>query len=161
MNRTKFLTVVIVLLLVINAGMLAYLLIGQNKGHQRSIMRRGEGPSEYIIETLGFEGEQKQQFIELRDEHRSQMSSLKDQMSDVRDDYFDGLKTDAIDTAESQKLKTEIGRLQAEMHSITFDHFAKVRQICTPEQKKIFDGFIDEILRAMAPPPRGHHPPRH
>jgi Spy/CpxP family protein refolding chaperone len=165
MERTRFLTVVIVALLVINAGTLVYLFIGQSKSHHPPHKMRKGSPSEFIIEKLQLDEKQQEAFFELRDEHRSEMKEIHRKLSDTRDQYFVGLKTSTIDSTESRQLQQEIGVLMGQIHGATFKHFTKVRQLCKPEQQKLFDRFIDDILRAMAPPPpggkRGHRPPPH
>lgn len=163
MQRTRFLTVVIVALLVINAGTLAYLFIGQSKPHHPPHRMRKGSPSDLIIEKLKLDEQQQDVFFELRDEHRAEMRDIQRKLSDTRDQYFDGLKTNTIDSTESKRLQNEIGSLMGQIHGSTFKHFTQVRQLCKPEQQKLFDRFIDDILRAMAPPPpggkRGHRPP--
>lgn len=164
MEKTKFLSIVIVALLVINAGTLVYLFLGQNKGHQRPPHRMGRGnPSDYIVDKLQLDDKQQADFRELQKEHRSKMHDIHEQLEETRNQYFDGLKTSTIDTAESQKLQAKIGRLMGQIHGNTFEHFTKVRQLCSPKQQELFDQFIEDILRALAPPPpgrkRGHRPP--
>ncbi len=167
MGKTKFLSIVIVALLVINAGTLVYLFLGQNKEHKHPPHRVGKGsPAEFIIEKLELDDKQQADFRELQKEHRSKMRETHEKLEETRSKYFDGLKTSTIDTTESQKLQAEIGKLMGQIHGNTFEHFTEVRKLCRPEQQALFDEFIEDILRALAPPPpggkRGHRPsPRH
>lgn len=164
MRRTKFLSVVIVALLVINAGTLVYLFLGQNKTHKRHPhgMRKGT-PADYIIDKLQLDSKQQIAFMKLQKEHRKKMRAIHEQLEETRNRFFDGLKTSAVDSVESKKLQVEIGNLMGQIHGTTFEHFTQVRQLCKPEQQELFDEFIQDILRALAPPPpgRGHHPPPH
>lgn len=164
MVRTRFLSIVIVALLVINMGTLAYLFIGQNNSKKHPHHRMGKGtPADYIIDKLQLDTEQQVAFMKLQKEHRSKMHETHSQLEETRTQYFDGLKTSTIDTAESEKLQAEIGRLMGQVHGNTFEHFTAVRKLCRPEQQELFDEFIEDILRALAPPPpggkRGHRPP--
>ena len=164
MRKTKFLSIVIIALVVINAGTLAYLFLVQKDNHQHPPHKMGKGGViEYIFEKLQFDDEQQANFKELRKEHHHKMKSIHGQLEKTRNKYFDGLKTNTIDTAESRRLQNEVGKLLGQLHGATFEHFTQVRQLCRPEQQKLFDGFINDILRAMAPPApgdkRGHHPP--
>ncbi len=160
MDRTKFLIGLVIALLLINMGTLAYLFVSkQDRQNQMLPMRQKGGPSAFIIKTLKFTPEQEKQFAVLKDEHHSQMDVLHDSMRTVRNQYFDELKTDVVDTEKANQLNQTIARIQGKMHQLTFKHFTEVRKICTAEQKELFDEFIDEILRAMAPPPQGKKPP--
>lgn len=164
MGKTKFLSIVIIALLVVNAGTLVYVFLGQNKGHKGPPhgMRKG-APGDYIIEKLELDDKQQIDFRKLQKEHRSKMDKIHSQLEKTRNQYFDGLKTSTIDTAEGQKLQTKIGILLGQIHGNTFEHFTKVRQLCRPEQQELFDEFIEDILRALAPPRpggrKGHRPP--
>lgn len=162
MDRTRFLKVIVVVLLIINAGTLAYLFMGSKQNTQLQMHKPGEGPAEFIIKTLQFTPEQKEQFIVLRDDHRRQMRFLHDSLRTVREEYFDALKADTYDTAKTNKLNSQISYLEGRKHQITFNHFVQVRKLCTAKQQELFDEFIDDILKAMAPPPppaKGHRPP--
>lgn len=161
MDRTKFLTVLVIVLLLINVGTLAYLFIlKQDRQSQMPPMRQKGEPSEFIIKTLKFTPEQEEKFMVLRDDHRKQMKAINDSLKQVREEYFDALKSDSYDTLRNAQLNERIAHLEGKKHQITFDHFVLVRKLCTTEQQELFDGFIDEILRAMAPPRQGQRPPR-
>lgn len=164
MGKTKFLSIVIVALLVVNAGTLVYLFLGQNKEHKHPSHRGGRGtPADYIIEKLELDDKQQADFKVLQKEHRNKMHETHEKLEETRSKYFDELKTSTVDTAASQKLQAEIGILMGQIHGNTFEHFTQVRQLCRPEQQELFDEFIEDILRALAPPPpggkRGHRPP--
>lgn len=160
MDRIKFLIGLVIVLLLINMGTLAYLFVSkQDQQNKMPPMRQKGGPAAFIIKTLKFTTEQEKQFFVLRDEHRSQMDMLHDSMKIVRNQYFDELKTDVVNTEKANQLNQAIASIQSKMHQITFDHFTEVRKMCTAEQRELFDEFIDKILRAMAPPPQGQRPP--
>lgn len=160
MDRTKFLIGLVIVLLLINAGTLAYLFVAkQSEQNQIPPAHKTGEPSAFIIKTLKFTPEQEKQFTVLKDAHRSQMDKLHDSIRIVRNQYFDKLKTDVVDTASVNQLNQTIAGIQGKMHQLTFEHFTEVRKICSAEQKELFDEFIDEILRAMAPPPPGKKPP--
>jgi hypothetical protein len=57
------------------------------------------------------------------------------------------------DQLQIQMLSQEIGKNQALLETVTFQHFTEVRKICTPEQQKKFDEIIREALRMMGPSP--------
>jgi periplasmic protein CpxP/Spy len=159
MEKSKFLTIIIVILVLLNIGTLGYLLLPKNTNQPPPLRGRG-GPGAFIIKQLEFTPEQQQQFKVLRNDHHSQMVALSDSLCTVRDDYFNGLKTSTPDTALANLQAVNIARIEARMHQITFSHFIDVRKLCNPHQQELFDKFINEILHSMQSPGPGARPHR-
>lgn len=159
MERSKFLTIIIITLLVLNLGTLAYLFTRGQRPSGPPLRQEG-GPSAFIIEKLKFDEKQEKGFITLRNFHRDNMRQKQDSLRILKDDYFKGLETDTPNMAKAAEIETIILQKQKEMDELTFDHFARVRQLCSPQQKKLFDEFIGDILRSMGgPKPPKHEPP--
>lgn len=161
MERSKFLTIIIIALLVLNLGTLAYLFM-QNRRPPGPPIRQEGGPSAFIIDKLKLDDKQEQAFIVLRDFHRHNMRQKQDSVRMLKETYYKGLETDTPDMAKAAEIETQILQKQKEMDELTFDHFARVRQLCNPDQKQLFDEFIGDILRSMGgpKPPRNGPPPR-
>jgi periplasmic protein CpxP/Spy len=157
MDKTKFLTLIVIILVLLNIGTLGYLLL--RKDNNRTPMRGKGGPAAFIIKKLEFTPDQEQKFVALRDEHHLRMVELSDSLRDLRDEYFNGLKTSNVDTALANRQTEIITGIETEMHNITFNHFVEVRKLCTPHQQELFDTFINDILHSMQPPGPGA-PPR-
>jgi protein CpxP len=155
MEKSKFLMIVVIFLLVLNVGTLSFMLItrgGPPHGHPH-----GNGPADFIIKELGFDDQQQAAFNDLKSEHRQQMTMIEDSLRKQRE-----LLPELIvsgDRAKADSLATIIGNGQKKIEMYTFDHFVKVRALCNEEQKKKFKEIIGEILQMMGPR-KGGPPPR-
>lgn len=116
-----------------------------------------EGPAAKIKEDLGLTDDQMKQFEVLKDDHQKAMRELHEQGRTLRDNYFDLLKSDSADVNLKSEIEKRIAENQLQIENITFDHFRKVRALCSEEQKVKFDHVIGNILRGM----RHHGPPPH
>lgn len=113
------------------------------------------GPGEFLSQELQLDPAQLREFYTLRDEHRMKIKGLQNNGRELRDNYFNLLKSDKPDSAEVNKLASGIAANQKEIELATFHHFEKVRTICNPEQKQLFDNIIGDVLRMMGRPPGG------
>ena len=162
MKNNRVLAILAIGLLITNFLSLAMLWLGRPEGDGG---RRGSPePVLQILRTeLHWTDEQVKRFEGLRNEHASQTRSLMDSSRLLRDQYFSLLGKVNIGDARLDSLGTSIGSMEKEKQSITFDHFSKVRGICTPEQQTKFDGVIQEVLRKAFGPQGGgdrRPPPR-
>lgn len=157
MKRDTFFILAIVVLFVLNLFTLGYVLLG-HKGKPPLPFER-QGPQGRIEERLKLNPDQQKQFEELKKEHRGKMEILLKNSKELHDKYFDLLKEDNPNIAMRDSLLQVMAKNQSEMDKVTFDHFKKLRDICTPDQKKLFEIFIDEIAHSMMPGPEGENPP--
>lgn len=162
MNKLRFLTWTVILLLLLNAGTLIYLLMSKRtETDQRP--PRGEGASKFIIEQLKLDDKQQLQFAELRHQHQEIIRRIQDQDRSLHDEYFNLLKTDTPDKAKADSISLLIAKQRSAIEAATFEHFLQLRRLCNDDQKKLFDATIDEIMRQMGGPkgpPPGGPPPR-
>ena len=91
----------------------------------------------------------------------------REEDKEAKEKFFSLLQNDEATEAaidEAAKLSVQYDQV---LTRNTFDHFKKIRAMCTPAQKKKFDAIINEVLRMMngpqgPPQPREggrHHPP--
>jgi protein CpxP len=154
MNNTKFLKVVIILLLLINISTIAFMWLNRPQPK--------DNIGDFFAKELHFTDKQKEQFAVLRDEHRELRKSLSEENKEKHDAYFDLLKNAAVDSVVIKNAISELLKIREKEELGTFTHFQKVRAICDENQKKKFDEIIGEAARMMSPkPPREEQgPPR-
>jgi Spy/CpxP family protein refolding chaperone len=163
MESSKFLKIVIVILLIINIATLGFIYL-QRPPHGFPPPPIDAG--QYIAHELNFTGEQEEQFNILREENKSVIEELRKASKDFHDHFFDLLKTHPSDSLLVLQMADSIVLNQKQIELATFSHFQKVRALCTPEQQKKFDEIIKDALRMMAPHgrrpgmPPGHTPGR-
>ena len=149
-NKTKFLYAVIIALVLMNIGTLAFVFL--NKGGKPNNPRQ---VSVWLTQQLQLNEQQQAQDETLQEEHRANMEAIHTQDRHLHDTYFKLLQGEATDSVTVKILADSIAanRLQTEL--TTFYDFKKIRAICNAEQQKKFDEIIGEALRMMGPrPPR-------
>ncbi len=162
MNRTRFLTWSVVLLLLLNAGTLLYLFMSHRMDKNERMSPPGKGSADFIVEKLKLDAPQQEQFADLRRQHQDAMYSIQKKDRELHDMYFGLLKSDDPDMAKVDSVSKLIAEQRSQLESATFDHFRQLRNICRDDQKKLFDATIDEIARSIAPKgprPEGGGPP--
>lgn len=150
MKKETLLIVLVALLVVLNLGTLGFLLLG-NSRHPHP-----PRPDKLIIERLELSQEQIVAFEALKKEHRSGINALNQQSKVLYQSYFAILKQDQPNLAQADSIEQLLAQVQAQKDSVTFDHFIKLRALCQPQQKPLFDGLVDELgdILVRQPPKR-------
>ena len=154
-NILKTLWSVIILLLLMNIGMMAWFWLSGNKG----VLNASLQPHArlYLEKEVGFNEQQIATYRELRDEHLHELRDLRDSVKALKQQFFNKIPDTKIAPEEITKLTKELGDKMAKVDKITFEHFQEVRKICTPEQLKKFDeiigNFAEKANRPDPPPP--------
>lgn len=160
MNKMKFLTISVIILLLLNAFTL-FMVFHMHPARARG-PHDGEDPATYIIKQLKLDDQQQQQFAELRNHHHEITKAAEDEDKRLHDLYFNMLKTDNPDKNKVDSVAILIGEKRKELAIETFDHFQQLRAICRDDQKKLFDATIDDITHMVTGerPPLRDAPPR-
>jgi protein CpxP len=161
-TKNKWLAVAIVILILLNITTLT-VLWWTKKGNQQEERPPQGGAIAFLVKELKLDSLQQQQLLVFRDEHRSATQEIRKKNREAKEVFFSLLEKEGIADAEIDEAATVSARYDAELAKITFDHFKKIRSICTAEQQKRFDEIIQEVLRMLAgpqgpPPPRDGHP---
>ena len=157
MEKSKFLTLIIVFLLVLNLGTLIFLFIGRGPGGPNRPPHDKEGPAQFIIDELAFDEKQQASFDDLKKEHQTQMRNLQDSIKKQRELWPELIISG--DNAKADSISTLIGKHQKQIEIYTYQHFVKVYGLCNEDQKKKFKNIIGDILIMMGPK-KGGPPPR-
>lgn len=157
MEQARFYRAVIIILLLINAGILAYLFLSRPS----MTPHPPQGPPrEALAEDLKFSAEQRAAFDKLKHAHHDSMIVLDRAGRDLHRRLFAGLSSGA----SPDSLANAIARNHREKEMLTWRHFRDVRALCTPAQQRIFDDIIarisDHIIRQGEGGPRHGMPPR-
>lgn len=144
------------LMVALNIAVLLFVLLGTRQHTLPSPPpHEGGGPAGFIIEQLRFTQQQEVEFNRMKRWHRDSVDALQYEGRMLREAFFAGLKSDSA-SPDKENLAQQIAENQRQIELVTYDHFAEVRMLCTPEQKIIFDKIIGEVLERMAPPHHRH-----
>ena len=176
-NRNLIITIVV--LVIINIAALLLLWLGKPKhDNMRGTENRGDEKvriQEMLKEELGFSSEQVEKFLKLRENHHEKAKILNDELMLVKREMFEeamyGDKTIISDSLLNLSLEK-----QSQLELLAFQHFLKLKEICTTEQQtKLFEivhrllgkaqqgnpppgAQRGEVKGEMPPPPRGERP---
>jgi len=162
-RKNKLLIWFFVLLLLANIGTLIFFWIGRMKNNSS----QDRQAIEFLIGQLKFDKVQQEKFEVLVAEHRSLSGKLRKEIGQSKEEMFSLLKSERITEIMMQAAVKKVSAKTESLDLITIDHFRKVRALCNTEQKKQFDGILDQLSRIMGnqrPPggPMRNHdgPPR-
>lgn len=149
MSRTKLLTLLIIGLMLLNITLMIFLVLGKPAPPPRPGQR--QQPKEIIIQKLGFDQAQIDQYDKLIEQHRRQIHQKQGEINRTRRALYESLQ--AGKNINQDSLIARIGELQSEVEQIHLAHFKALHQICTPEQQSRFDELTHELARLFGPPP--------
>ena len=143
----KFWKGLAVLLLALNIALMCFLIFRPPFGGP-PMKGQGGPPGKFLVEKLKFSEQQKTAFESLREAHHDSILILMDEGMKLRKTFFDGLKIDAGNTMKDS-LANLIANNQKQIELLTYSHFEKVKMLCDPSQKLIFNDIIQEVIHRM------------
>lgn len=154
-EKSKVLTIAILGLLILNFVTLAFLIF-----HRPHFPFPIEPPRKeargFLENELNLTDQQKIEFNRLREEHISTVAQIQDSIKPLKDQLFDQIKNDRVDTATVNSITSKIAENQKRIELATFYHFNKIRTLLNDEQKKKFDMVMKDMLKMTGPhPPEG------
>jgi periplasmic protein CpxP/Spy len=150
MNNQGFLKGVIIVLVLINIGMLAFM--WYNRPISGSAVRRSFAPG-FLVKELELSKSQQKDYFRLRRNHRQILGQLQERDKALHTRFFDQLFSEIPDSKSVAALADSIAQNRREMEVLTYDHFEQVREMLTPVQQKKFRDVFDDVLRIVLPPP--------
>ena len=159
-TNNRWMGIVTLALITANIFTLALLWTNKEKEGRANKMPPPQGQVfEFITKELSLDSLQQMAYKKLREEHQMAMGPLQDSIRHAREDFFELLKQPAVTKEEVALLNNKISIAEEQLNLVTFNHFQKLRQLCSADQQKTFDGLIKEVLLRMAPARRPQGPP--
>jgi periplasmic protein CpxP/Spy len=156
MNNIRVLKIVIVVLVLINIGTLAFMWFNRPLFGQQDQPVFAPG---FLVKELELSGSQQKDYLSLRNSHRMMLRQLQERDKILHTRFFDQLFSEIPDSKRTGDLADSIAENRREMEILTYDHFKQVRKMLTPVQQKKFEEIFDEVLRMVLPPPPLPPPP--
>jgi len=154
--RNRNLLIIIGVLLLTNIAVLIYFL-GQRKP-EKPATSKGEkdknGIAEMLQKEVGFNDEQTAQYKQLKEKQRETIRPMYDDMRKAKDSLFRLLSYPQTNDSLLNKMADAIAQKQKTLDLQTFDHFKRVRTLCTPEQQPKYDSMVLRMFRKMGKTPR-------
>ncbi len=154
-STNRNLLVIIGVLLLTNIGVLVYFLWLKSP-EKPSIQNRDNrnGISDMLKKEVGFNDVQLAKYKELKDAQWNSIRPMFDDMRKVKDSLFRLLSNPATNDSMLDNAGNAIAQKQKALDLQTFNHFKKVRAICTSEQLPKYDSVIIRMFSRMGKQPR-------
>ena len=156
MNHNCFYKVIILVLVVLNLGTLAFLWFGPPRRVPDS--PRGKA-ADFLIRELNLTTTQQEEFGTLRDGHREQLLNLQAQDRDLHDRFFEVIFLPTPDTLAAKILADSIADIRRQMELLTFNHFMQLQELLKKDQKVKFHQIFRQALERVMPLPEPPLPP--
>ena len=154
MDKIKILTIAVIALLLLNFGVLGFLLLNGSK-HDHG--PRHHEPKKIIIDKLHFDAAQQVAYQKLIDWHRGTIDSLDRQIRQTKNRlYLQLLKTTA-DVKTKDSLISVLANDQKQIEQTHFKHFQDIKNLCKPEQLDRFYDLTEELSRIFGKQPKPRH----
>lgn len=154
MRKEKILITVILVLVLLNTTTLVLMWVNRPPV---PLHRQNGTPDKMIFEQLSFDKKQQDQFIIIRDEHRSHFKRLNEEMEKIQKEYFQLLTKENFNDSLVMQYESKLAEIYKEKMEVTFDHFNKLKRICRKDQLEKYNQFITELGKVIAGPKRGKH----
>ncbi|RYZ22251.1 MAG: hypothetical protein EOO16_09765 [Chitinophagaceae bacterium] len=156
-NRINWIAIALTALVLVNIGLVATIWVQRKEPVVAGANMARRGP-DLLPTELGFDSVQRARFEVLRDNHRSTTRAYREQLRELKEEFFDGVKRGE---EPADGLLAAMTRIQADIDRGTYRHFVQVRALCRNDQKETFDRMLHRVLAQMgAPrPPRPEGPP--
>ena len=150
--KNKLIVWLIVILMVANVATLAFFWFGYFN------QRRDNSPKEFLAKSLGFSQNQKHLYFDLAKEHNENAKKIRQQIKTDKDSLFQLLKSDTIIDSARNNAALKVSVSIQTLDILTFEHFKKVRALCTEGQKPKFDELIQKMVNSVNSPQQGPPP---
>jgi protein CpxP len=151
--RNRNLLIIIGVLLLTNIAVLVYFL-GQKKPEKSPHDEKRAGISEMLQKEVGFTDEQTAQYKQLKEKQKETIRPMYDDMRKAKDSLFKLLSYPETNDSLLTKIADAIAQKQKALDLQTFNHFKRVRTLCTPEQQPKYDSMILRMFRKMGKTPK-------
>ncbi len=144
MSKSKLLLGAVVLMVILNIGLLIFIVIGipSNKG-PRQMNKPPRNPLAIVKNKIGFDEDQLALFSKSMNEHKVGIKSMRDDLHTSSVEYYE---TGLQDTALRDSLIQVINDLNEKVYRVNSKHFDDLRTIGTESQQVEIDQFIKHLL---------------
>lgn len=148
-GSNKFLTIAVVLLLLLNIGMLFFMLKGKRGGGKKT---GGKDPFGMMVKELDMTDAQQTQYKQMKEEHFNAIRPVLDSIRVLKKSMFSLVKEENVNDSMVNRYSELIAEQQAVVNKTTVNHFSKVRTLFTGDQQTKFDDFIQKMIQRRKGP---------
>ena len=143
MNKTKLLTIAVIVLIILNVSTLVF--IAYSRTMHRGPRHQDEGPRQEVIAQLHFDKQQQQQYGKLIEKHQKIISQLDRKILETKNRLYLQLIKTSVDNQVEDSLITVIVGYQKQIEEAHFKHFHDLKKICKPGQLEYYYDLTTEL----------------
>ncbi len=150
LNNTKVLIFIIAILLIANIAILIFFL-GAKHPPQKNDHNAGNRPkfSEFLKNDIKFSQAQLKEYDSIKKVHWKTARPIFNAMNAAKDSLYFHLRDSIVSDQFLLEATDSIAQRQKQMDLQMFVHFRNMRNLCTPEQKPLFDSLVQDLIRKM------------
>lgn len=148
MKSNKILAIAVVVLLLSNIALIAFLL-KDDKNRKNGDRPGGRDPFAMMVEELKMTDQQQTEYKQMREQHFQKVKPLFDSMRAAKSAFYALIKEEDAKLNDSllNIYTGKIAERQSELDRLMFDHFRNVRKIFTAEQQPRFDSLVQKMMQ--------------
>lgn len=142
----KTLTLAVLLLLLINTGLVVFLVVGLKDKSSRVPYSRQDN-FELMAKELDLQEDQKAQHKLLREEHFKNVKPYYDSIRAAKTALYARIADTTVAKKDFDDYDAKASNWYSTINKMTFEHFKKVRRLLNPKQQEGFDKFIQKMMQ--------------
>ena len=153
MNKIKLLTFSVIGLLVLNFGILGFLVLSKPQNNNQ-FEQRHQRPKTLIIKKLKFNASQIQIYQVLIDDHRSKIRFTEDKIRKSKNELYQLLNQNIVADKTKNEIIDSLASYQKQIEIIHFNHFIEIKKLCKKEQLQDFNLLTMELSDMFSKKPK-------
>ena len=141
-----------ILLIILNLGTIIFYWAGYFRNQFMN------DPREFLSNRLNFTDQQKKEYFILAREHNQNAINLREEIKKRKENLFHLLKSDHVSDSARNDAASKVSQSIQLLDISTFEHFRKVRAMCTEVQKPKFDDLLEQMFNSVSSQQKGPHP---
>lgn len=157
MEKSKFLTLTVIGLLLLNLATLGFLFSNSPKGHRPPPPHGDQqNPREIISNQLHFDASQQKEYSKIIEWHQETIHQLDHNIRETKNDLYALLGQPQVNNKTKDSLINLLMVYQKQIDETHFKHFEDIKKLCHPNQLEDYNALTEELGRIFAP----NHPPK-
>lgn len=152
MDKIKLLTLSVFTLLLLNLGLVTFLLLGNSHGIGRE--NHLPKPSVYISNQLHFDHKQQQEYQALIRVHRNRIQAIDYKIRKNKNELYNELTQPTINSKIKDSLIAILTNCQKEIETTHFNHFQDIKKLCREGQLNEFNELTASFSKIFSKAPR-------
>jgi hypothetical protein len=159
--KPKYYHVIIALLLILNIVSWGFWWNGYYNYHESEKKvnlfgkSREDRGGHFIINKLGFNSQQQQEFKDLREEYFRNIGDIKKTIFSIRENIMNKVVENG-EVLDMDSLFKALGEQKSLLELATIKHFKQIRSMCNEEQTQYLDSFFMHIITKTDHMPMDH-----